>query len=362
MKISINSKIIPGPFGGGMQFVNYLREFLEKNHHKVVFDLADPDIDIILHIAAFPLLFQNAKYSLFDANIYQLKHPNCKIIARINECDERKGTHYINNLYALESYFSDYTVYISDWLKSLYLNRYKFLDPQKAGLIRNGADEKIFHPGKSTYKGGKLKIVTHHWSSHYLKGHDIYQAIDRLLDDPVFSKDFEFTYIGNKPKHIHFKNTNLIKPLSGVELASELRKHHVYVTGTRNEPAGMHHIEGAMCGLPVLYVNSGATPEFAGKFGLEINLTNLKSLLFKMKKNFASFRKQMAFYPYTAEKMANDYTSLFTQTLEKSPNLDYRNELFLIPRALLYGFANLLLNIYTGIIYIGKETRSIFSR
>jgi hypothetical protein len=338
-----------------MQFVNFLRSYLERHGQQVVFDLNDDDIDVIIHIAAFPFLFQNAKYSLFSANIYKLRHPNCMIIARINECDERKGTHYVNNIFALESYFSDVTVYISEWLKKLYLNRYKFLQSKQIVLIRNGADPKVFFPGKSTFKGGKLKIVTHHWSSHFLKGHDVYQVLDKLLDDKEFSNKFEFTYVGNLGKNLKFKNTRVIPPLSGDKLADELRRHHVYITGTRNEPAGMHHIEGAMCGLPVLYVDSGSTVEFAAHYGIEINPQNIKPALLKMRTNYLIYRNKITKYPFTAEKMAASYLQLITKISQSKPvGVRGYDALFVLKLTLFY-LADLGLALYSLTLLLSRE-------
>ena len=48
MKISIGSRIIDGPWGGGNLFVVNLKKFLQKNGHSVIHDLCDKDIDIIL--------------------------------------------------------------------------------------------------------------------------------------------------------------------------------------------------------------------------------------------------------------------------------------------------------------------------
>ena len=48
MLISIGSKIIEGPWGGGNLFVKNLSAFLTLNGHKVIFDLSEPNIDLIL--------------------------------------------------------------------------------------------------------------------------------------------------------------------------------------------------------------------------------------------------------------------------------------------------------------------------
>ena len=48
MKISIGSKIVEGPWGGGNLFAINLTNFLSKLGHEVIYDLSEPDIDLIL--------------------------------------------------------------------------------------------------------------------------------------------------------------------------------------------------------------------------------------------------------------------------------------------------------------------------
>ena len=50
MKISIGTNIKEGPWGGGNLFVKNISSFLQKNGHKVIYDLTDPDIIDIIHI------------------------------------------------------------------------------------------------------------------------------------------------------------------------------------------------------------------------------------------------------------------------------------------------------------------------
>ena len=47
MKISIGSKIIDGPWGGGNLFVKNLKKYLVNKNHEVIDHLLDDDIDII---------------------------------------------------------------------------------------------------------------------------------------------------------------------------------------------------------------------------------------------------------------------------------------------------------------------------
>jgi hypothetical protein len=50
MKISINSPINDGAYGGGMSFVLQLKKYLINKGVEVVSHLNDHDIDIILHV------------------------------------------------------------------------------------------------------------------------------------------------------------------------------------------------------------------------------------------------------------------------------------------------------------------------
>lgn len=312
MKISINSQFLEGPYGGGMQFANFMREYLRERGHTVVNDLKSNDIDIILHVNPFPKLTPKASaYSYLDAYKYKRKHPKAVIIERVNECDERKGTNYVNRLLVEAAKHSDFVVFIASWLRPLLL---KVGLPEKMPykVIKNGADQKIFNiDGKEFWNGkDKLKVVTHHWSDNPKKGHRLYQQIDNLLEDERFNSMFEFTYIGRMPKGAEYRNSKVLEPISGKELADELKRHHIYITASENEPAGMHHIEGALCGLPLLYINSGALPEYCGDYGLEFNEVNLPDKLIEMKERYEEFRDKISKYPNNALRMGNEYLAL----------------------------------------------------
>jgi hypothetical protein len=239
MKISLNTKFNEGPSGGGMKFAILLRDYLIKKGIKVINDLESDDIDVVFHITPFPFLMKkSSSYSFLDAYSYKLKHPKTVIIHRINECDERKGTNYMNKLLIKTAKYSDVLIFIASWLKPLLEKQ--GLDTSKPNkIILHGGDNKIYNiDGKNFWNGkNKLKIVTHHWGGHFMKGHDFYQRLDSLLSEPKFFDKFEFTYIGNYPKELKYKNTRFIESLSGEMLAGELKKHDVYITASRNEPA-----------------------------------------------------------------------------------------------------------------------------
>ena len=80
MKVSIGSKIIEGPYGGGNLFVKNLTLYLNKTGNSVVYDLEDKDIDIVLIIN--PLKnSESATFDHLDALYYsKFINPNAIIV------------------------------------------------------------------------------------------------------------------------------------------------------------------------------------------------------------------------------------------------------------------------------------------
>ena len=68
MKISINSQIIDGNYGGGMSFVIQLNKYLRREGINVVNHLNDNDIDIILHVN----VTYTYSYSFYKALLYKM--------------------------------------------------------------------------------------------------------------------------------------------------------------------------------------------------------------------------------------------------------------------------------------------------
>ena len=264
MKISIGTNIKDGPWGGGNLFAINLKDFLISKGHVVINHLNEDDIDIIL-ITEPRKTSESSAFTDQDVEKYK-KYVNTEtlIVHRINECDERKGTNYVNKYLIQANKVADETVYVSNWIMDLYFDQ--GIDSTK-NVIYAGANSKVFNQEKFIPWDGeeKLRIVTHHWGGNWNKGFEIYNYLDNMLNDKKWKDRILFTYIGNLPKKFKFKNTEVINPLSGLELADKIKKNHLYLTGSINEPSGNHHIEGAQCGLPLLYLESGGTTEYCGE-------------------------------------------------------------------------------------------------
>ena len=349
MKISIGSKLIEGPWGGGNLFVKNLANFLISNGHSVVYDLCEPDINLILLTDPRNKLLSSSTFNHKEIKKYK-KYINkdVKIVQRINECDERKNTNNVNDLYLTASEIADKVIFVSSWLKDIYIKL--GLPENKSQVILAGADRRIFNSNNSLTwnEREKLKLVTHHWSSHELKGFDDYKKIDEMLDQEVWNQKIKFTYIGNVNENYSFNNIKIIKTLSGIKLASEIKKHHFYLTSSINEPSGNHHIEAAQCGLPILYLNSGGIPEFCKNFGVVFEVNNFEEKLNYILRNYNDIEKNMKFYPFDAIKMSNDYLQLFNTML------DCKDEIILSKKDNIYKYTNSFL------IYKFKKGFDIF--
>ena len=326
MKVSIGTNIKEGPWGGGNLFAINLSNFLKNRGHEVVYDLSHNDIDIIL-ITEPRKTSESSSFTHIDVENY-LKYEKFDtiVIHRINECDERKNTNYVNKYLIYANKIADETIFVSKWLKNLYLNQ--GLKSRKNHVVYGGANSEIFNrDGFKPWKNNqKIKIVTHHWGANWNKGFDTYLKIDALMNSDEWKNKLEFTYVGNMPKKANFSNSNLIKPISGKKLATELKKHHLYVTGSLNEPSGNHHIESAQCGLPILYISSGGIPEYCEGYGIKFTTDNIESKLEEMILNYDYYVEAVKQYPNDSNKMSEEFLKIFENALNnKDTHLKKRN-------------------------------------
>ena len=319
MKVSIGYKDIKGPWGGGINFSRQMKKYLEKKNIDVTADLNDKDIDIIL-LTEPRRYTESSSFNHHDIKKYILEvNQNVIVVNRINECDERKNSKGLNEFLINSSEISDHTVFISNWLSELYKNQ--GFKKSNYSTIHNGADKEIFFPIKNKIQNKKIKIVTHHWGDNENKGFKVYKFLDELLDKKEFKNYFEFTFVGNLPKDFKFKNAKALAPMNSKDISEYLRKCDIYITGSENEPAGMHHIEGAMSGLPLMYLRSGGISEYCKNYGMEYAIENLENKLFEIKNNYEFFTSKLSNYEFTGENMVNNYIKLFENLIQNKDNL-----------------------------------------
>ena len=212
LRIHIGMALQSGPWGGGNTAMGLLSEYLSQRGAQVAHDLSEPGADVILLTDPRRQL----KSCAFDHRgivRYLLRNPRALVVHRINECDERKGTEGLNALLTLANRCADHTVFVATWLEKLF--RDQGLAGTPTSVIRNGSDRRLFHPkGYLPWDGrGPMKLVTHHWGGHWMKGFDVYQRLDELLAKDGYRDEVEFTYIGNLPAGFRFQNARYVPPL-----------------------------------------------------------------------------------------------------------------------------------------------------
>jgi hypothetical protein len=260
VNIFMNRRPLKQAWGGGNMFFAAFHKYMPQFGHKIcsVEDLFGkvgdkPHLILIAGLDADDMRF-SAKDALTYVSSSIMK--KIKLVGRINDCDARKATSNIDNLWIKLSEYLDGSIFVSKWIKNYYTLQWNCKNSE---VVCNGVDHSVFGP-RARLNDGKTNIVTHHWSNNQMKGFDVYDAIDEfVVKDPRFT----FTYIGRDQGM--FKNTKVIKPLYGHELGTELGKYDVYVSGSRFDPGPNHVIEAISCELPTyVHCDGGGSVEFAG--------------------------------------------------------------------------------------------------
>jgi len=318
MKVAIGYRPQSGPWGGGNRFVGNLTAVLGTAGHRIAFDLAEDDVDVVL------LMDPRSRVPNFSfgagaiLRYLAVRNPQAIVVHRVNECDERKNTRTMNFRLRLANYCADHTVFVGAWLRDL--PTWTRHPPRASSVIHNGADTAEFHAkGFMPWNGrDPLRLVTHHWGGNRMKGFDIYEMLDRMLAAPAWCRRIAFTYIGNVPRGFRFARARHLPPMTGPELAEELRSHHGYVTASINEPGGNHQNEGALCGLPLLYRSSGCLPEYCVGFGVPFDGPgDFEDALESYIRHYDILAPRMADYPHTAANCTCAWLTLFETLLAR---------------------------------------------
>ena len=344
MKVFFTYKPLDLSFGGGNQFVAYFSKHLISLGHTVVYKLENNnDIDLIMVID--PRLLRFNRYDTRAILEYKRQHPNVKIIHRVNECDIKRAKSINIEAKLLEVFqFADRIVFVSEWLMNYFIKKHNLFNIiYKIRVVLNGCNMNNFNPSfqktrkvlnipknvKTIMDGiisRPIKIVTHHWSSNYLKGFEIYNYLDKELGKSKNRQQrdsdipFEFTFIGNYNQEYVPKYCQILKPMSGKELGDELKKHDIYITATQSEPGAMHYTEGLSCGLPVLFrTNGGGTTEVCIKYGESFSSTyDLWIQLDKIRNNYCSYLKKIEYKWLSSDRCCQEYDYVLGEIMDVS--------------------------------------------
>lgn len=276
MLIHIFLNIKHGPYGGGNQFLKALKEYFQK---KGTYAEKPHKADVILF---------NSHHQVAELIKIKRKYPEKIFIHRIDGPVFliRNDNELLDKLiYKFNDKIADASIFQSKWSKKrnyeLGLSQNEF-----ETTIINAPNPGIFNKSeKIAYnQNRKTRIIATSWASNMSKGFETYKYLDSDLD---FSQ-FEMTFCGNSP--YEFKNIHHIKALPSFELASEIKKHDIFITASKNDPCSNSLIEALHCGLPAIGLNDGGHPEIIKNGGLVFDKqVEIQELLLKIRDNYNIF-------------------------------------------------------------------------
>ncbi len=147
-----------------------------------------------------------------------------------------------------------YTVFQSEFCRESFAPHLSKKTPQ--AIAANGADGDVFTWTRRKKPAAAVNFIAASWSKNPSKGH-----ADLIL--LAAQPNMVVTYVGRWPDRLPVGNVRVKQPLNQVQLASEMKHHHAFCHMAENDPAPNIVIEALATGLPVLYKNSGGTPEIA---------------------------------------------------------------------------------------------------
>lgn len=303
-RIAFNMKPTSSPWGGGNQWVGQMVRYLSAQGWATAFDLRGK-VDCILMVD--PRVGGRVGFGPEEIHAYKLRFPDVPCLHRVNECDQRKGTAFMDELLERANKVADFTVFVSQWLLEYHASRW-FERARPHEVIMNGADPGVFHPaGAEVFAPGQvLRLVTHHWSDNWLKGFDVYQEVDGLIASGRLP-DTELWVIGRWPRQLRWQATKTHGPVQGSALASLLRQGHAYLTASRWDPGPMHPIEGAQCGLPVIYhEDGGGIVELGRRFGVAFR-HDVRAAILEARDRYSELRAKVLHDPPSGDRMCVEY-------------------------------------------------------
>ena len=254
LKVNIFLKLKDGPWGGGNQFFKAIKNNLIKTKG-VEFTENTDKADVIIGVT---------HHNIKEIIKYKKRYPEKFFIYRLGDVYEyHRGNRWkiMDKIIITLANKADWVIFQSKWSKKEALKR-GFKNKNNT-IIPNASDPKYFNTShKATINNSsKINLIATSWSKNKNKGFEFYKFLDDNLD---FNK-FKMTFIGNSP--INFKNIECIDPLPSNEIATQFKKHHIFISPTKNEACSNSIIEALSCGLPVIALDSGSNPEIVRQGG-----------------------------------------------------------------------------------------------
>lgn len=251
--------------GGRHTFLRCFLTYLEEQKISVT-DYVEGDHDI---------LFVNSWVVPYETiRRVKAKKTNIRVVHRIDGAARDYGRFDdADARQARVNMLADLTIFQSQYGKYATTRKFKIIS-QDGPIIYNPVDIHSFRPdGQHIELPGRLRVCYVTFSNNPLKGAPSLYTVARS------NLDIDFILIGRYNHPPPLSNVHLLGVLDRETLPKALRACDVFVTFSENEACPNTVLEALASGLPVLYKDSGGTPELVGECGLPVEVEDFRQQL-----------------------------------------------------------------------------------
>lgn len=264
MLVYLNARLRGGAYGGANAFLRTLVSELERRGVRVTADPREP-FDVALLNALTDGLDLDAVRRLAERG-RPLVHRKTGYLGRgAPGLRQVVGGAVLGDAYqvAFDPYVA-HSIYQSAYSRDVFLAAGQ---QGPATVIHNGVDETVFHGrGRSVRRPGEpWHVIVSSWSADDGKGFPEYRSIDTRLAGRA---DVRLTLVGRVPPDARFEHVRVLSARGPRRLASTLRRADVILQLAKWETCSNALLEGLSCGLPAVYLDSGANAEIAAPYGV----------------------------------------------------------------------------------------------
>jgi glycosyltransferase involved in cell wall biosynthesis len=323
MKIGLLYNTTDRPWGGiNTFFRNFKREAEACRNIELVSDFSEADIILTSGHYSGPgkLLSKSAlrNYSLGRHPLNPLgffpKKGKAKIVFRLDglrifyrKVHSRADDLLLNNLKVADS-----VVFQSEHCREIF-DSMQVYRPALDTTILNGANSANFYPAKFAEPEDlpeKIVITANSWSRDASKGFANIVEFAKL-------ENVEVQHIGRWSETIPSGDVKLLGEKQEKAIGEILRTSHFLLFPSENDACPNIVMEALASGIPVLYHNSGGTPELCGhgKYGIQLpeNPAEFSQLIEKAKKQYCELRRNILknIEEFTFTRCFNEYIEFF---------------------------------------------------
>ena len=267
----------PSIAGGVKSFLTQFQQWLDKSNIPYTENTSDE----------YDFLFINSWKTSFR-EVYQLKkaRPNLRIIHRIDGSARNYGRGGDwDSRQARSNALADLTIFQSDYSQKSTTQLYKIIS-MSGTIIHNPIDTQLFNPDDAKVSLAEgFRVCVSSFSTNRMKG--TWQVPLLASANP----DIQFILCGNYAPMDNLPNIHQLGTLEREELAQVMRSCDVFLNLSLKEACPNVVVEALASGLPVLYVDSGGTPELVGNAGLPITIDTFRQQLDNIRAELDMYRQ-----------------------------------------------------------------------